>query len=60
MEVSYLNNDLSFGNNLKITFPNELWKLNTLGVNYKIQMASAKFSLRKLAFEILPITIMTI
>ena len=40
----HLNNDLSFGNKFENTLQTNFGSFNTLGVNYKMQLASAKFS----------------
>jgi iron complex outermembrane receptor protein len=40
----HLNNDLSFGDKFQNTLQTNYGSFNTLGVNYKLQVASAKFS----------------
>ena len=40
----HLNNDLSFGNKFENTLQTNYGSFNTLGVNYKMQLVSAKFS----------------
>ena len=40
----HLNNELSFGNQLENTLQTNYGSFNTLGVNYKMQLASTKFS----------------